>query len=165
MESYIGEGDEEEIDEGEVEGGGEVEGDEGMEDDGDENDADERTPEVGSLGSPGSGHARSFILPQMWTVNDFLLKMTTNIFKNLKDHYQIPNHIPIHLPRKYEKCYSGKTAGMYDAMFAAGLRLVSDMFFWCYRPQHIVSSQGIYHFATRKKALRLMSDMLDSNRN
>ena len=64
-ESYIGEGDEEEIDKGEVDGEGEVKGDEGMEGDGDENDADERTPEVGSLGSLGSGHACPFILPQM----------------------------------------------------------------------------------------------------
>ena len=95
VESYIGEGDEEEIDEGEVEGGGEVEGDEGMKDDGDENDADERTSEVGSSRSPRSGHACPFILPQMWTVNDFLLKMTFNIFKNLRDRYQIPNHISI----------------------------------------------------------------------
>ena len=148
----------------------------------------------------------------MWTINDFLLKMTTNIFKNLRDHYQIPDHIPIRLPGKYEKCYSGKIAnvGMYDAMFVAGLRLpltvlhrrlanfldlsVSqitpnawkifigaeilwcrlserncqlspDEFFWCYKPQHIISSQGIYHFVAQKKALRLVSDMPDSNRN
>jgi len=113
--------------------------------------------------------------------------MTTNIFKNLRDHFQIPDYIPIRLLRKFEKCYSGKSAdvGMYDAMFTAGLRLplialhrklanflglsVSqiapnawrifigaeilwghlsggnrqlslDEFFWCYRPQHIVSS-------------------------
>ena len=113
--------------------------------------------------------------------------MTANIFKNLKDRYQIPNHIPIHLLEKFEKCYSGKTAevGMYDAMFATGLRLpltalhhqlanflglsISqiapnagkifigaeilwgrlsggnrqlslDKFFYCYKPQHIVSS-------------------------
>ena len=138
--------------------------------------------------------------------------MTAKIFKNLRDHYQIPNHIPICLPRKFEKCYSGKTTnvGMYDAMFAAGLRLPLmtlhrqlanslglsvnqvtsntwrifigaeilwgclsgrnrqlslDKFFWCYRPQHIVSSQGIYYFAARKKELRLVSDMPDSNRN
>ena len=51
--------------------------------------------------------------------------MTTNIFKNLWDRFQIPNHIPILLPEKFEKCYSGKikNVGMYDAMFAAGLRL------------------------------------------
>ena len=51
--------------------------------------------------------------------------MTTKIFKNLRDRFQIPNNIPIRLPRKYEKCYSGKTTDvdMYNAMFTAGLRL------------------------------------------
>ena len=58
-------------------------------------------------------------------VNDFKPPMTTNIFKNLWDHYRIPNNIPIHLPGKFEKCYYGKTAnvGMYDAMFVASLIL------------------------------------------
>ena len=79
----------------------------------------------GSSRSPGDGYTRPFILPKIWTVNDFKPTMSANVFKNLLDHYQIPDHIPIHLPRKFEKCYSGKTAdiGMYDAMFAAGLRL------------------------------------------
>ena len=77
-ENYIGEEDEEEIDEGKVDGKGEIE-DEGVtEGDGDENDADDRTPEVGSSRNPGSGHTHPFILPQMWTVNDFLPKMTTD---------------------------------------------------------------------------------------
>ena len=51
--------------------------------------------------------------------------MATNIFKNLQDHFQIPDHIPIRLPGKFEKCYSGKITdvGMYEAMFVAGLRL------------------------------------------
>ena len=51
--------------------------------------------------------------------------MTTKIFNNLRDRYQILDNIPIHLPGKYKKCYSRKAAdvGMYDAMFAAGLRL------------------------------------------
>ena len=37
----------------------------------------------------------------------------------------IPDNIPIRLPGKFEKCYTGKTAnvGMYDTMFTAGLRL------------------------------------------
>ena len=57
--------------------------------------------------------------------NDFKPTMTTKIFNNLRDRYQIPDNIPIPLLGKYEKCYSRKTAdiGMYDAMFAAGLRL------------------------------------------
>ena len=54
--------------------------------------------------------------------------MATNIFKNLQDHFQIPDHIPIRLPGKFEKCYSGKITdvGMYEAMFVAGLRLPWD---------------------------------------
>jgi len=79
----------------------------------------------GSLGSSRDGHTRSFIFPKIWIVNDFKPMMMANIFKNLWDRYQIPDHIAIRLPGKFEKCYSEKTAdvGMYDAMFAAGLRL------------------------------------------
>ena len=106
----MGEGsEEEEIDEG----------DEGEEGDGDEGDADKRTLEVGSSRSPRDGHTRPFILPKMWTVNDFLPTMTTNIFKNLRDRYQILDHIPIHLPRKFKIA----DVGMYDAIFATSLRL------------------------------------------
>ena len=43
-----------------------------MKGDGDEDDVDGRTPEVGSSINPESEHIRPFILPQMWTVNDFL---------------------------------------------------------------------------------------------
>ena len=120
MESCVGEGgEEEEIDVSEDEG------DKEEEDDEDEGDADKRTLEGGSSGSLGDGHTCPLILPKMWTINDFLPTMTANIFKNLSDLYQIPNHIPIRLPEKFKKCYSGKTTdiGMYDAMFVVGLRL------------------------------------------
>ena len=72
-----------------------------------------------------AGRTRHFILPMIWTVNDFKSTMTTKIFNNLRDRYQIPANIPIYLPRKYEKCYFRKTAdvGVYNAMFVAGLRL------------------------------------------
>ena len=124
-ESYDGE----EVDD--VKGGedkcGEGEEDEeyGGKDDRDQGQGDETAPEGGDLESPEDGHTRPFILPKMWTVNDFKTIMMTNIFKNLRDRYQILDNIPICLPRKFEKCYSGKTAnvGMYDAMFAVGLRL------------------------------------------
>jgi len=61
----------------------------------------------------------------MWTINDLLPKMTSNIFKNLRDHFQIPDHIPICLLGKFEKCYSREMedTSMYDAMLTAGLRL------------------------------------------
>ena len=119
MESYdVGEGEEKEVDEGKDESD-----EEGVEGEGDKGNTNERTTEVGSSGSPG--HTHPFILPSMWAVNDFLPKMMTNIFKNLKDRYQIPDHIPICLPGKFEKCYSGKTAniGMYDTTFTTRPRL------------------------------------------
>ena len=178
-EDYIGEEDEEERDEGEVEGNRAMEGD--------KDDMDDRAPEVGSSGNLESGYTHSFILPKIWTVNNFLPTMTAKIFKDLRDRYQIPDHITICLPGKFEKCYSGKTAdfGMYDAILAVGFRLpltalhcqlvnfldlsvsqitpnawrifigaeilwgqlsggnrqlTLDEFFWCYHPQHIISS-------------------------
>ena len=44
-------------------------------------------------------------------------------------------------------------------------RLTLNKFFYDYKPQHISSSQGIYHFLVRKMSLRLVSNMLDSNKN
>ena len=116
-EDYIREEDEEERDKGEVEGDGVMEGD--------EDDMDDRAPKIGSSRNPESGYTRLFILPKIWTINDFLPTMMAKIFKDLKDCYEIPDHIPIRLPRKFEKCCSGKTAdfGMYNAIMAAGLRL------------------------------------------
>ena len=94
----------------------------GRESDGDENDGKEEVLESTS-GSPGDDCP--FILPKKWTVDDFLPTMSDKVFNTLRDRYQIPNNIPIRLLWKFEKCYSGKTAdvGMYNAMFAAGLRL------------------------------------------
>ena len=138
--------------------------------------------------------------------------MSDKVFRELRARYQIPDHIPIRLPRENERCYSGRTAnvGMYGPMFAAGLRLsltaihhqlanflglsitqiapnawrtfigakilwgrlsggnhqlTLDKFFYCYRPHHIASSRGTYHFNAQEKSLRLVSDMPDSNRN
>ena len=44
-------------------------------------------------------------------------------------------------------------------------QLTLDKFFYCYKPQQISSSKGIYHFLATKSSLRLVSDMPDSNRN
>ena len=160
----------------------------------------------------GPGDNRPFILPKEWAVNRFLPLMSDKVFEELRTRYQIPEHIPICLPRENERCYSGRTAdvGMYDAMFTVGLRLpltalhrqladflgmsvsqiapnawrtfigaeilwgclsggnrqlTLDEFFYCYRPHHIASSKGTYHFTVREKDLKLVSDMPDSNRN
>ena len=119
VESYDGE--EEEV---EGEDKGDKGGEEGDDDKG-EGEVDERTSEGGSSGRPEDVYTRPFILSKIWIVNDFKPTMTAKIFKNLRGHYQILDHSPIHLPRKFEKCYSGKTANvdMYNSMFAARLRL------------------------------------------
>ena len=51
--------------------------------------------------------------------------MSQKVFNTLHDRYQIPEHIPLQFPRKFERCHSGKTTdvGMYDAMFTTRLRL------------------------------------------
>ena len=51
--------------------------------------------------------------------------MSDRVFKELRTHYQMLDHISIRLSRKKEKCYTGMTAdiGMYDAVLATGLRL------------------------------------------
>ena len=68
---------------------------------------------------------RPFILPLVWMVNDFYLTMSPNVVNKLCDRFRIPQNILIRLPRKFERCYSGKTTdvGLYNAMFAACLRL------------------------------------------
>ena len=116
-----GEGEEEVVGEGEDEND---EGEKEREDMGDEDNGDEETFD-GVSRSLGDGHTHPFILPKIWIVNNFMPMMSTKVFNTLQDHYQIPDHILIRLPRKFGKCYSGRTAnvGMYDAMFVAGLRL------------------------------------------
>ena len=95
--------------------------------DGEENDGDESDDGEGSSegDSAGPGDNCPFILPAEWAVNKFLPSMSDKIFSELRVMYQIPEHIPIRLPYENEKCYTGRTAdvGMYDAMFATGLRL------------------------------------------
>ena len=44
-------------------------------------------------------------------------------------------------------------------------QLTLDEFFYCYRPYHISSSKGTYHFSVREKDLKLVSDMPNSNWN
>ena len=94
----------------------------GKDGDGDEDNDGEGSSEGASVGPRDN---RPFILPAEWAVNKFLPSMSDKIFSELCVRYQIPEHIPIRLPYENEKCYMGRTAdvGMYDAMFAAGLRL------------------------------------------
>ena len=54
---------------------------------------------------------------------------------------------------------------LWGHLSGGNCQLTLDEFFWYYRLQHISLSQGIYHFAVRKKTLRLVFDMPDSNRS
>ena len=96
------------------------EGDNDSDDDGEDDGEDSYE---GALVGPRDN--RPFIIPAKWTVNKFLTSMSDKVFKELRVRYQIPEYIPIRLPKENEKCYSRRTAvmGMYNAMFAAGLRL------------------------------------------
>ena len=78
----------------------------GRERDEDENIGEEEVLESTS-GSPGDDCP--FILPKKWTVNDFLPTMSDKVFKTLHGRYLILDNIPIRLPGKFERCYSGKT--------------------------------------------------------
>ena len=48
---------------------------------------------------------REFIMLSLWIVNDFISSIKQAHFNTLREKYQIPFHIPIHLPYKSEKCY------------------------------------------------------------
>ena len=115
---------EEEEDEGNVEGDEYDEGEEYEEDREGEEDERNQSKGVESVGQEDGGD-HPFILPAIWTVNDFYLTMSNKVFNTLQDRYQIPESIPIRLPGKFKRCYSGKTAdvGMYDAMLTTRLRL------------------------------------------
>ena len=54
---------------------------------------------------------------------------------------------------------------LWGSLSGGNRQLTLDEFFYCYRPHHISSSKGTYHFALREKDLKLVFDMPDSNRN
>lgn len=58
--------------------------------------------------SPSSKNFKSFILPSIWSMNDFVPKMSKDVFGRLCPYFQILDNIPIHMAKKNEKCYSRK---------------------------------------------------------
>lgn len=75
--------------------------------------------------SSSCGNYRPFILPIIWSVNNFLSKMSNKVFSRLCPHFQIHDNIHLKMARKRERYYSRWTAdvGFYEAIFLAGLRL------------------------------------------
>ena len=72
----------------------------------------------------GADGLREFIMLPEWTVNAFTSTIKEAHFKTLRANYQIPDHIPIRLPYKSEKCYYERIdgVGVYEQMLKAGLR-------------------------------------------
>ena len=62
----------------------------------------------------GPNGLRELILFPLWMVNDFISKIKETHFKTLRDKYQIPDNIPMHLPYKIEKSY-------YEGLEALGV--------------------------------------------
>ena len=85
---------------------------------------------VGNAKSPirsviGPDGLRQFLLPLMWSINNFNSIIKRPHFETFRDRYQIPINVPICLPFKFEKCYyqDVEDVGVYEQMFKAGLRL------------------------------------------
>ena len=74
----------------------------------------------------GADGLREFIMLPEWTVNYFVSTIKENQFKTLRENYQIPENIPIHLPYTLEKCYYDGIEGVsiYEQMLKAGLRFL-----------------------------------------
>ena len=72
----------------------------------------------------GADGLREFVMLPEWTVKNFTSTIKEVHFKTLKAIYQIPDHIPIRLPYKSEKCYYDGVddVGVYEQAFKAGLR-------------------------------------------
>ena len=62
--------------------------------------------EVEAPSSSGDNY-RPFILSSIWSVNDFLSKMTNEVLSRLRPYFQIPDDIPLRMVGKREKCYFG----------------------------------------------------------
>ena len=110
------------VEEEEVE---EVEMDEG-EGEGDKEDGEEGNGEGDKEDSKSSSdNFKPFILPKIWSVNNFPPKMSKKVFKKFHVHFQIPSHIPLRLLGKNKKCYWGRMGdvGFYEFVFIVGLRL------------------------------------------
>lgn len=65
------------------------------------------------------------ILLDDWSIHDFPVDMSNEVFSRLRPHFQIPNNVPNRKGDSGEKCYDGKSSDVdfYEAMFIAGLCL------------------------------------------
>ena len=84
-------------------------------------------------------------------MNEFLSKITNEVFSRLHPRFQILDNIPLRMARKREKCYSRWTVdvGFYKAIFLARLRLPPTELHRQLADHLGVSVSQIYHNAWR----------------
>ena len=72
----------------------------------------------------GADGLKEFVMLPEWTVHNFTSTIKEVHFKKLRAIYQIPDHIPIRLPYKLEKCYYDgvEDVGVYEQALKARLR-------------------------------------------
>ena len=75
--------------------------------------------------SPSGRRLREVILPDDWSIHDFLVDMTDEFFSRLRPHFQIPDNVPIRRGDIGEKCYDRRSSNidLYETAFIVGLRL------------------------------------------
>lgn len=68
---------------------------------------------------------KGFVLPPIWSVNNFLLKMINEVFRMLCPCFRIVDYILIRKAYKGEKCYrrDTKDTSFFEAAFIGRLRL------------------------------------------
>ena len=105
-----------------------TEEDEDLDVDGLEGDSNDEE-DIGSVEPPfqsviGPNGLREFIMLLLWTINEFNSSIKQKHFSMLREKYQIPIGIPIHLPFKFKKCYyqGAENVEVYKQMLKAGLR-------------------------------------------
>ena len=73
--------------------------------------------------SPFGRHPREVVLSNDWSVHDFLVDMSDEVFSRLRPRFQIPNDVPIRKGDIGEKCYIGRLSnvGFYEIAFIVEL--------------------------------------------
>lgn len=117
---YVERDDDGEYEEGEGEGGGDEDESEVGKEEGERREEQDKAP------NSSDDNYKPCILLKIWLMNDFLSKMSSDVFGRLHPRFQIPEDIPLRMTRKREKCYSSQMADVnfYKAIFIAGLRLL-----------------------------------------
>ena len=75
--------------------------------------------------SPSGRQPWEVILLDDWSIHDFPIDVSDEVFSRLRPHFQIPNNVSIRKGDVGEKCYDGRSldVGFYKTTFIAGLRL------------------------------------------